>query len=109
MKKTPIVSLIAIIILGSFIPLLVRPDSLQNPLQHGTLEELAEAIIDFVFNLALVLAPLIIIIGGFYIVTAGGNPEKVKTGKDIIIYALVGILIILTSKGIVAVITSLIN
>ena len=100
---------IFLVIISCVVPFISRSANLQNPLKYESIEELVEAIINFVFNLALVIAPLIIIIGGFYIITSSGNPEKIKTGKNIIIYALVGILIILVSKGVVAIITSFIS
>ena len=76
-------------------------NGLQNPLRYGSLEQLVEAIINFVFNLALVIAPLIIIIGGFYIITSSGNPEKIKVGRNIIFYALLGVLIITIIRNLI--------
>lgn len=41
------------------------------------------------------LALILIIWGGFRIVTSNGNPEEVKKGKEIITYAIVGLILIL--------------
>ena len=88
------------------LPLSVWAIEFKNPLIYNTFGELINAIINFIFNVALILAPLFIIIGGFYFVTAAGDPAKIETGKKIILYTLIGLLIILLSKGLIAVIQS---
>ena len=104
-KKVAILSIISCLIF----PLLVSAVEIKNPLKYDTFGELIEAIINFIFKIALVLAPLFIIIGGFYFVAAQGDPAKIKTGQDIIKYTLIGLLIILLSRGLVAVITEIIK
>ena len=54
---------------------------LENPLTYDTFEELVEHFTNFLFYIALALTPLMVVIGAFYILTAGGNPERVKTGQ----------------------------
>jgi len=46
------------------------------------------------------LLVLLIMIGGFTIMTATGNPEKIGKGKHIIVYAIIGFAIMVISKGI---------
>jgi hypothetical protein len=82
---------------------------LEPPIEHETFEDLIGAIISFIFTIALVLAPLLIIIGGFYFVAAAGDAKKIETGKRIILYTLIGFLIILISRGLVEVIKGLIK
>ena len=79
--------------------------ALDNPLGYSSFSKLINHIIDFFFNIALLVAPLTIIIGAFYFITAGGNPAQVQTGKTLIQYALIGFFIILISKGLINVIT----
>jgi len=81
----------------------------QNPLQYETFGELIDAIIKFIFYIAVVIAPLMVIIGAFYILTAGGDPKKIGTGKNIIIYTLIGLAIILLARGLIAMIESVIG
>jgi hypothetical protein len=73
-----------------------------NPLKANTLEEVINSIINFVFWLAVVICPLVIILGGFIFVTAGGDPKKVENGKKIIYYALIGLGVVIMAKGFVA-------
>ena len=82
---------------------------LRSPIGHKTFGDLIDAIIKFIFNIALVLAPLFIVIGGFYFVAAAGDPSKIETGKKIIFYTLIGFLIILISRGLVVVLKDLIK
>ena len=90
-------------------PLLVLAVKIDNPLEYDTFGELIEAIIDFFINIALVLVPLFIVIAGFYFVTATGDPAKIETGKKIILYTSIGLLIILLSYGLIAVIQNVLG
>jgi len=94
---------------GALQPALAQQFQLESPIEHETFGDLIDAIIKFVFNIALVLAPLFIIIGGFYFVAAAGDPSKIETGKKIIFYTLIGFLIILLSRGLVVIIKDLIK
>ena len=83
----------------------------RNPFEgsYDSLEEMAEAIINFLFWTTIVLCPLIIVIGAFFIITAAGDPGKVKKGRTIIAYAAIGLAIVLLSRGLVALVRSLIE
>jgi len=74
---------------------------IENPLCANTLWELLDAIIVFIFYLAVPIAVIMIIIAGFYFVTAAGEPNKITTAKQIILYTLIGLLIILCSTGLI--------
>lgn len=76
-----------------------------NPVK-GDLISIIGRITAFLVNFAAIVAPIIIIWGAFQILTAGGQAEKVKKGKQAILYAVIGFLIIILAKGIVAVIKS---
>lgn len=77
---------------------------IENPLTATDFPSLINAIIDFLWKFALVVVPMIIIIAGYYFVTSMGDPTKVSQARKMILYALVGLLIIGFSKGIVALI-----
>lgn len=85
------------------------PIPIPNPLTCDSFEECINKIVDFIFYLAVVLVPLMIIIAGFLFVTAAGNTEKIAQAKKIITWALIGFLIVLISKGIVALITNILG
>jgi hypothetical protein len=59
---------------------------------------LAQNLISFGITIVIeILAPIAIVIGAFYIITAGDSPDRLKTGKNAIIYAAIGIIIALGS------------
>ena len=74
-----------------------------NPLKYNSFGELVKSIINFIFTIALVVVPIVIIVGGFYLVTAGGDPNKVQSAKNIILYAIIGFVVIMLSKGLIEV------
>jgi hypothetical protein len=52
---------------------------------------------------------LFIIWGAIQIVTAGGNPEKVKAGRNFILYAAIGMLVALFARAIPAIARSVLG
>lgn len=97
MKK----ALLILIFLSLILPIATFGITIPNPIVHDTFEELIIAIINFLFTVALVIAPLMIIVGAFHFLTAAGDPKGVETGKKIIIYTLIGFVVILLARGIV--------
>jgi len=75
-----------------------------SPITHTTFGGLIDAIVDFIFNIAVILVPLMVIIGAFYLLTAAGDPKKIATGKTVITSTLIGLAIILLAKGLIAII-----
>lgn len=73
---------------------------IQPPIEYNSVEEVIGAIVDWVYRIALVLAPLMIMIGGFYLITAAGDPERVNTGKKIITWTIVGIVVVLLATSV---------
>lgn len=59
-------------------------------------------IVNFFLGFLGLIAVLMIIYGGVLIVTSAGDPEKAKKGKQILMYAAIGIVIILLSFAFVA-------
>lgn len=74
---------------------------IENPLCANTLWELLDTIIVFIIYLAGPIAAIMIIIAGYFFVTAAGDPNKITTAKQIILYTLIGLLIILCATGLI--------
>ena len=79
------------------------PDSIKliNPL--GTDSTIGDIITNVFDGLRLIAIPIVgvmILVGGFQIMFAGGDPEKFKTGKKTILYTVIGYAIILVASGI---------
>ena len=102
--KTIILTILGIGIVTAFLfPGLSYALELDNPLDADTFEGLVDGIIDFLFIVAMAVGPLLIVLGGFYYVTAAGSMEKIETAKRIILYTVIGMSIILLSKVFVSV------
>jgi len=76
--------------------------NLTNPLGDNTnsVGDVLSRIIDGLQTLAIPIVGIMILVGGFQILFAGGDPEKFKKGKKTILYAVVGYAIILVANGI---------
>ncbi len=66
-----------------------------------SLMQLFKNIIDFMLYLIFPLAAVMIVVGGFNIMTAAGSPAKISKGREIITAAVVGLLIALFSYFII--------
>ncbi len=79
-----------------------KPVTLDNPLGKTTTPEvlmgnIIQAILGIVGSIALVM----VIYGGFIWMTAAGNQEKVTKGRDVLVWAAVGLFIIFSSYALV--------
>ena len=81
--------------------------SIRPPIECDNIVCVIEKIINLITIIAFSIAPIIIVIAGFYFVISGGDPEKVSTAKKIIINTVIGLLVILLSRAFVAVIQSI--
>ena len=72
-----------------------------NPWEAATLEDLIANVTQFIFWVATVIFPLLVLVGAFYFMTSAGSPDKINTGKKIIIYGAAGYGIILFANAIV--------
>lgn len=75
--------------------------------QATTITELIIKIIKFILDIALLLAVLVIIIAGIYLITSMGDEGQKDKAKRIIFYAIIGILVILFSRVIVMLVNSI--
>ena len=80
---------------------------LENPISSATLPELLKNVLNFLFSLSIVILPIIILYGGFLMLTAGGDPTKISQSRTILLWAVVAFAIILLARGLPEVIRSL--
>jgi hypothetical protein len=70
----------------------------ENPCNLCDLVKLADSIIKFlIYDVALPLAGIGILISGILFLTAGGNEEQIKKGKKAFRYVVVGLLLVLAA------------
>lgn len=87
--------------------------AITNPIggENGSdsLEEFILKIAKFLFNIALVLAPIMFVIGGLYYITAQGDPAKIKKAGDLIIWTAIGLIVIMITTGIIQLLKDMIE
>ena len=86
-----------------------RTFKLKNPLNFSSVEGLLDNIANLLYTLSIPLLVIMIIIGGYYLLTAGGNPEKIGTGKKVITWAIIGFVVILVAGSVASLITNLLG
>jgi len=64
---------------------------------------------DWIFTAAMIVSTLMVILGAFTITTAGGDPNKVNSGRNYILYAIVGYIVALLSTALPALAKGLMN
>ena len=101
-----------LILLALALPVIVSADEIiriENPITATSFESVIDNAIDFVFKIAIVLAPLMVVIGGFLLLTAGGNISQVGRAKSLLLWTAIGFLVVLLSKGILAIIDKILG
>ncbi|OVE79232.1 hypothetical protein BVY00_00965 [bacterium G20] len=70
-----------------------------NP--SGRINHTIQSVINLISVAVGVVAVIMVIVGGFRYITSGGNQEGVKTAKNTIIYAIIGLVIVALAQIIV--------
>ena len=83
--------------------------TLPNPLAcddggGSQLQCVVERIVRGLFVIIIPICSIMILYGGFQIMSSGGDPEKAKKGRQTITYAIVGLVVVLVAEGLVALI-----
>jgi len=100
------VLLILGLVVFTSVALMVSADAdivIPNPLKHESFEDLANAIADFIFSIALSGVVLGVLVGALFILTSAGEPKKWQKGQQIILYTIIGLAILLLARGIIGV------
>jgi len=106
MSKILFKSLI-IVLVFLFIPFTINAVEIENPITYESTPELIGALVNFLMMIAIPIATIMIVVAGFYFVTATGDPEKIQKAKRIVLWTLIGLLIILSAWGFIEVIETL--
>ena len=80
---------------------------IENPLGTKNIIEVINNVLNYLIYISVPILAIMILIGGFQILTARGEPGKITSGKQTITYAVIGFIIILVSKGIALVILTI--
>ncbi|MBI2013429.1 MAG: hypothetical protein HYS87_01225 [Candidatus Colwellbacteria bacterium] len=72
---------------------------IENPFKAETFPELIALVFGFLTAIAIPIASIMILWGAFKLLTSGGIPEKITEGKKIILYAIIGLALVLVAQG----------
>lgn len=71
---------------------------LQNPIKINSIPELITAIIDIIIAVGTPIAVLFLIYAGFKFVLARGNESELTKAKEMLVWTIIGIVILLGAK-----------
>jgi len=75
----------------------------------GSMTAILNAILNFIFEILVVLSPVVMLFGGIQFVTSGGDPEKAAKAKRTILYGAIGVGVALLALGLAAVVSPFIS
>lgn len=68
-----------------------------------------DRIFDWLFVILLVVAAIFIVLAAYMFVTAQGDADKVKTARDFVLYALIGVLVAFVARGLIYLVDSIVR
>ena len=86
-----------------------RDGALENPLKYKSISAVLLAILDVLVIFMIPIIILFIIYAGFLYVTARGNQSTIETAHRTLLYAVIGGLLILGARALLAVIQGTVN
>lgn len=100
MKKI-LISLVLVGLLAIPFVSLCQQTKQPSPLPKYDPVEVLKKLVDWVFAILLIFAALMIVVAGFYFITAAGDLEKVKTARNFVLYAIIGVLVAFLARGLI--------
>lgn len=78
-------------------------------LDSNALFAILDKIGDWIFTAGVIIAPIMIIIGAFLFLTGGDNPTRVASGKKVLMWAVIGLILIVGARGLFAALRSILE
>lgn len=116
--RTSLICLISILFIGVMVsPLAIAGQgpgqqqslTIENPLGTKDFSVLAGKIIDWIANIGIAIAVIMIIYAGLLFMTSGGNDEKVAKAKKALIWSLIGLAVLIMGKAWIALIKDILQ
>lgn len=76
---------------------------------EGGEEGIIKRALDYLFLIGIVIVPLLVLVGAFMFFTSGGDPTRTAKAKALILWAVIGLAILLFAKAIMSIIKSLLD
>jgi len=90
-------------------PSCCAPGEICNPLCTKSIVGVINNVLNYLIYISVPILAIMILVGGFQILTAKDSPEKVANGRKTIMYAVIGFTIILISKGVASILLRIIG
>lgn len=100
--------LCAVVILGLTMPVYAAY-TLPNPINADSPEELISNVIQVILGVTGSISLLMFVYGGFIWLTSAGNSERVSRGKNVFVWATIGLVVIFTSYVVLRTIFGIFN
>ena len=84
-------------------------DGMKVSMKGGSIIETVSLVANYVVGALLLLAVFYVLLAAYNYMTSGGEAEKIKKGRDYIMYAGIGVVVALLAKGIVSLVLSAVN
>jgi len=101
--------ILVLFLFNILLPSTIRAVTFTPSTNNTSFEQIIDAIINYIFLAGVIIFPIMAIIAGFLFLSSGGDPSKVKKAKDILLYSVIGLFIVLLARGIISVIKSVIG
>lgn len=82
----------------------LRAQEIQNPIQAQSFADIINAIANFALLIVTPISVIVILYAGALFMFSGGDVEKVKKAKRALLWALVGLGVVLTGRGFIFII-----
>ena len=86
-----------------------RAIPLPNPLGTESIIQVINNVLNYLIYISVPILALMVLWGGFQILSARGNPQKVQSGGKTIMWGVIGFTIILASKGVALILLTLLG
>lgn len=76
----------------------------ETPLPDKSITDILATAANWLFTILLMISTIVIVIAGVMFVSSAGSPEKLAAARNLVIYAIVGIIVAALAKGLAAII-----
>lgn len=109
MKKNKLLSILAILfVLALAAPFISAQTPLDSPRTDINPVAVLNNVADLLINIATPIAIIMVVVAGFYFMTAQGEPGKIELAKKMLLWTLIGMAVVLMAKGVVTFLKSFI-
>ncbi len=83
--------------------------TLTNPLGTDSFKVVLDNVNSFLLVIAAPICGIMVVWGGFQMITSAGDPEKFSSGRKTLLYAAVGFVVVIFATSVVPIIQSIFN